>query len=163
MDTKLLILFFVLSIVNVFLQTTKTLVMIRTDNQHVVALTQAIVYAFYTIVIVYSNSDLPLLYKCIACGLANLIGSELCYFVINPIMEKFKKDKLWKIEMTIPAEYCNAVHFDLKEIPHSYLEISNKHTLFIFYCSTQKQSQKVKDITKQYDAKYFVTEQNARL
>lgn len=163
MDIKLLVLFFVLSIVNVFLQTTKTLVMIRTDNKHIVALTQAIVYAFYTVVIVYSNSDLPLIHKCVVCGLANLIGSELCYMVINPLMEKFKKDKLWKIEMTIPTEYCKAVHHDLKEIPHSYLEISNKHTLFIFYCSTQKQSQKVKDITKQYDAKYFVTEQNARL
>lgn len=163
MNIQLLILFFILSIVNVFLQTTKTLVMIRTDNKHIASLTQAIVYAFYTVVIVYSNCELSLFYKCLICGLANLLGSELCYSVINPIMEKFKKDKLWKIEMTIPAKFCEAVHSDLKEIPHSYLEISNKHTLFIFYCATQKQSQKVKDITKQYQAKYFVTEQNARL
>ena len=60
--------------------------------------------------------------------------------------------------MTIPTEYTNAVDFDLKEIPHSYITISPKHTLFNFYCATQSESQKVKEIANQYEAKYFVAE-----
>ena len=60
--------------------------------------------------------------------------------------------------MTIPTEYANAVDYDLKDVPHSYITISPKHTLFNFYCATQNESQKVKDIANQYEAKYFVAE-----
>lgn len=74
------------------------------------------------------------------------------------VEELARKEKLWKIEMTVPTKYRAAVDFDLRDIPHSYIEISNKHTLFNFYCATQAESKKVKDIVAQYGAKYFVAE-----
>lgn len=165
MDFKLLAIFFILSIVNVFLQTTKTLVMIRTDNKHIVALTQAIVYAFYTIVIVYSNCDLPLLYKCLICGLANIIGSELCYIITNPILEKFKKDKLWRITATIPQ------NIDSTEITSKLTSKGIKSIVYIgegvklidIYSKTQGESLVIKEILAPLNIKYSVVEIDKKL
>ena len=79
------------------------------------------------------------------------------------VEELARKEKLWKIEMTVPTKYRAAVDFDLREVPHSYIEISDKHTLFNFYCATQAESKKVKDIVAQYGAKYFVAESKNEL
>ena len=74
------------------------------------------------------------------------------------IMEKFTKDKLWKIELTIPTEALEEVDKKLVHIPHSYIRLSDKHTVFNFYCATQKESAEVKEIVNDYNAKYFVAE-----
>ena len=87
-------------------------------------------------------------------GVANLIG----VYIVKLFEEKSRKAKLWKVEATIPAKYTNAVHFDLKDVPHSYIENIGNYTIFNFYCATQKDSAKVKDIINQYEAKYFVSE-----
>jgi general stress protein 26 len=92
--------------------------------------------------------------KAIITAVVNIIG----VYVVKLIEEKARKDKLWKIEMTIPTQYTTAVDFDLAEIPHNYIKISEKHTLFNFYCATQKETIKVKEIVNQYGAKYFISE-----
>lgn len=150
---NLLITFILLNIANVIIQTVKSIATIKCGKT-IAALVNAVAYGLYTVVIVYTNADLDLWIKVLVVAVANLIG----VYVVKWFEEKGRKDKLWKVECTIPTKYTNAVDFDLKSVPHSYITISDKHTLFNFYCATQKDTQKVKDITKQYDAKYFVTE-----
>lgn len=150
---NLLITFILLNIANVIIQTVKSIATIKCGKE-VAALINAVAYGLYTVVIVYTNADLNLWIKVLVVAVANLIG----VYVVKWFEEKGRKDKLWKVECTIPTKYINAVDFDLKSVPHSYITISDKHTLFNFYCATQKDTQKVKDITKQYNAKYFVTE-----
>ena len=151
--TQLFILFVILSIVNVILNTIKSIVTVN-GGKLSAALINAITFFVYTYVIIYTNCELPMFTKALITAIVNFIG----VYAVKWIEEKARKDKLWKVEMTIPTEYANAVDFDLKEIPHSYITISPKHTLFNFYCATQKESQKVKDIANQYEAKYFVAE-----
>ena len=76
--------------------------------------------------------------------------------VAEPIEEKAEKDKLWKIELTVPTEYIEIV--DRIEVPHSYIQLSDKHTVFNFYCATPKETKAVKHITQLFDAKYFISE-----
>lgn len=97
--------------------------------------------------------ELPLLWKVVIVGLCNFVG----VFIVKWCEEKTRKDKLWKVELTVPAKYTEAIDHDLKSVPHSYIPVG-KHTLFNFYCETQKESAKVKTIAKQYEAKYFVAE-----
>lgn len=97
--------------------------------------------------------DLPLLWKVVIVGLCNFVG----VFIVKWCEEKARKDKLWKVELTVPVKYTEAIDHDLKSVPHSYIHVG-KHTLFNFYCETQKESAKVKAIAKQYEAKYFVAE-----
>ena len=150
---KLLIIFIGLSILNVILNTIKSIVTVNGGKQSA-AIINAITFFVYTYVIIYTNCELPMFLKAVITAVTNYIG----VYVVKLIEEKSRKDKLWKVEATIPKEYTNAVDFDLKDVPHSYIEGIGKYTIFNFYCATQKDSTKVKDIINQYNAKYFVSE-----
>ena len=153
MEMKLLVLFIIMNVVNVVIQTIKSIATIRCGKT-AAALINALAYGLYTYIIVLTNCDLPLLAKCLIVAGANFVG----VYVVKLIEEKARKDKLWKVEATVPHEWTGAVHFDLKDIPHNYVENVGKYSLFNFYCATQKESAKVRDILAQYEVKYFVSE-----
>ena len=153
MNEKLFITFVILNIINVIIQTVKSLATVKCGKT-VASIVNAVAYGLYTVVVVYTVCDLPLWLKVVVVGVANLIG----VYVVKLIEEKSRKDKLWQVQATIPKKYTNAVHLDLKDIPHSYIENIGNYTIFNFYCATQKDSIKVKEIINQYEAKYFVAE-----
>lgn len=153
MSMNLFITFVILNIVNVILQTIKSIATVKC-KPFMAALVNAIAYGLYTVVLVYTVCDLPLWVKVVVVGLANLVG----VYVVKLGEIKSEKDKLWKVEATVPTRYINTIDYDLRAVPHSYIQLSDKHTLFNFYCATQAESKKVKDIINQYDAKYFVAE-----
>lgn len=148
----MIITYIIFSILNVVIQTIRAIATIKCGKT-VAALVNAVAYGLYTYIIVLTNADLNLWFKIIVVALANLVG----VYVVKLVEEKGRKDKLWKVEMTVPNKYADAVDFDLKDVPHSYIVVG-KHTLFNFYCATQKESAKVKAIVDQYEAKYFVSE-----
>lgn len=151
---ELLLLFVILTILNTIIQTVKSIATIKC-GKWVAALINAVAYGLYTYVIFFTSSEgLDLHAKALITALANLIG----VFVVKYFEEKARKQKLWKVEATVPAKYQGAVHFDLKDIPHNYIEGVGNYTLFNFYCATQAESAKVRDIINQYGAKYFVSE-----
>lgn len=150
---NLLIFFIVLNIINVVLQTFRSLVTLKC-GKWAAAFGNALAYGVYTVVLVYMVCDLPLWAKVVVVALCNLVGVLL----VKWVEEKLQKDKLWKIEVTVPAKWAQSVDFDLRTVPHSYIEISPKHTLFNFYCATQAESRKVKAICDQYEPKYFAAE-----
>ena len=153
MNEKLFITFCILNIANVIIQTVKSIATIKCKKT-VAAIVNAIAYGLYTVVVVYMVCELPLWLKVTVIAIANLIG----VYVVKLFEEKGQKDKLWKIEVTIPTDYKNIVDATFRKIPHNYIVISNKHTLFNFYCESQEESREIRKLVKQYDAKYFVTE-----
>lgn len=155
MDNKLLILFIVLNVVNVIIQTIKSIATIKCGKT-VAALVNAIAYGLYTVVVVYTVCELPLWLKVVVVGGANLIG----VYLVKLFEEKGRKDKLWKVEATVLRGWTKELHSALveAEISHNYLENVGKYTLFNLYCDTQTESRKAKEILTKYDAKYFVSE-----
>ncbi len=150
---NLLTLFVLANIVNVIMSTIKTLVTVNA-NKYAAAIVSAVNYGFNVYIVVLTVCELPLIEKCLVVGFCNLVG----VFVVKWVEEKARKEKLWKVELTIPTKYKNAVDFDLRDVPHSYIELSDKHTVFTFYCSTKEDTKKVKGIVDQYESKYFVSE-----
>lgn len=144
--------FFLCSLVNVMLSTCKTVLTVKA-SKGAATLINACTYGFYAIV-VKQLASFDLIYTVSITIITNIIGVYASLW----ILEKFSKDKLWKIEVTIPTQYLESVDMELAEIPHSYIYISDKHTLFNFYCSTQKESKEIKEIVNRYNAKYFVAE-----
>lgn len=153
MNMNLLLIFIVLSIINVIFSTIKSIVTIK-SGPWVASIVSALYYGYYNIVLIYTVADFPLWQKVVVTAGCNLVG----VFIVKYGEERARKDKLWKVELTVPTEYKNAIDFDLRTVPHSYIELSDKHTLFNFYCATQADSAKVKAIANQYEAKYFVAE-----
>ena len=151
---KLLIVFIVMNIVNVVIQTIKSLVTVKCKKT-VAALVNAVAYGLYTYIMVLTMCDLPMLTKCIVVAFCNFVG----VWVVKYGEEKARKDKLWKVEMTIPPEHSERVHtmLQLVGIPHNYIDVE-KYVLFNCYCATQKESTRVKTIANDFNVKYFVSE-----
>ena len=149
-----ILLFALCTAVNVILSTIKSILTVK-GGKFSASLINAITYGFYSYVIVLTSADgMPIWLKMAITAVCNFIG----VYLVKWIEEKARKDRLWKVELTVPTKYTNTIDFDLHDVPHSYIELSDKHTLFNFYCATQKESAKVKAIANQYEAKYFVAE-----
>ena len=155
MEMKLLILFVVMNVVNVVIQTIKSIATIKCGKT-AAAIVNAVAYGLYTYIVVLTMCDLPLLAKCLIVAGANFVG----VYVVKLFEEKARKDKLWKVEATILRGWTKELHAKLveAEIPHNYLENVGKYTLFNIFCETQAQSAKAKAILDNYNAKYFVSE-----
>ena len=149
-----ILLFALCTAVNVILSTIKSILTVK-GGKLSASFINALTYGFYSYVIVLTSADgMPIWLKMAITAVCNFIG----VYLVKWIEEKARKDKLWKVELTVPTKYTNIIDFDLHGVPHSYIKLSDKHTLFNFYCATQKESAKVKAIANQYEAKYFVAE-----
>lgn len=151
---NLIIIFILLNIANVIIQTVKSIATIKCGKT-MAAIINAVAYGLYTVVVVYTVCDLPLWFKVVVVAVANLIG----VFVVKLLEEKSRKDKLWKVEATIRFkdfdDFKTAV--DSLRIPYNYFCIK-KYYLFNFYAETQEQSRMIKKVLDNFDAKYFVSE-----
>ena len=158
MEMKLLILFIVMNIVNVVIQTIKSIATIKCGKV-AAAIVNAVAYGLYTYIVVLTMCDLPLLAKCLIVAGANFVG----VYVVKLIEEMARKDKLWKIEATIHNEGIDPHYDDClvalrnADIPHNYID-ANKYLIINVYCATQAESRVAKAILDQYNAKYFVSE-----
>lgn len=147
--------FIALNVVNVVIQTVKSIVTIS-GGKMIAAVINAVTFFIYTFCVVYMNADgLGLFWKALIIGAINFVG----VFVVKLIEEKSRKDKLWKVEATVPREVALDLVRKLKanDLPYNYVDI-NKYYLFNVYCATQAQSAKVKEVLNTYNAKYFVSE-----
>ena len=155
MMTKLLIVFILLNIFNVVIQTVKSIVTIKC-GKGLASLVNSIAYGLYTIVTVFMLCDLNLFLKAFIVAMCNLVG----VYVVKLIEEKTRKDKLWKVEVTTKNSFSTDLlqtELENSDIPFNYINLG-KYTLFNIYCATQKESKVVKQFIDKLDAKYFVTE-----
>lgn len=154
--TKTLIIFIVLNIINVIIQTAKSLVTVKCGKT-VSALVNAIAYGLYTVVIVYTMADISLWLKSVVVAIANLIG----VFVVKFVEEKTEKTRLWKVETAIPTEKKENFISALSACGSSFnytIPQNSEYSIFNIFCYTKEESKSVKEILKLFNAKFFVTE-----
>ena len=151
MNWELFWLFVILNVVNVIIQTVKSIATIKC-GKWAAALVNAVAYGLYTVVVVYTVCDLNLWVKVAVVAIANLIG----VYVVKLFEEKSRKDRLWKIEATFDIDYLEEIHKNVA-LSHSYIEIGD-HVIFNFYAENQRQSAIARDIIQKYNGKYFVSE-----
>lgn len=152
MNEKLFITFVILNIVNVIIQTVKSLATVKCGKT-VASIVNAVAYGLYTVVVVYTVCDLPLWLKVVVVGVANLIG----VYVVKLIEEKSRKDKLWQITITIPKTKEKIADELLIGISHSKIELKD-YNVYTCYCSTQRDTLEVTNICKTLKGKMFATE-----
>lgn len=150
---SLLLLFIGLSIANVIFSTIKSIVTIN-GTPFSASMISALYYGYYNIVLIYTVADFPLWQKVVVTFGCNLIG----VYVVKWAEAKGRKEKLWRIEVTVPGKFTKQLHERLTSIPHNYIENVGKYSIFNIYCATQMESSQVKKILVDYNAKYFVTE-----
>lgn len=154
MNTKLLLVFIVLNIANVVIQTVKSIATVKCGKLSA-AIINAVAYGLYTIVTVYLMCELDLYLKAGIVALCNLVG----VYVVKWCEEKARKDKLWKIEATVTPDKAGWLMDRLNEqgISWNYIDV-NKWVIFNIYCATQAESKIAKAHLSVANAKYFVSE-----
>ena len=151
---KLLVIFIILNIVNVIIQTIKSLATVKCGKT-VAAIVNAVAYGLYTVVVVYMMCDLPLWTKALIVGVANLIG----VYIVKLFEERAKKDKMWLVKMTIPTENAEQIKQSLEKenISFTYYDL-NKYFVFDTFCETQEDTSTVTRICFKYSGKAFASE-----
>ena len=152
--TNLLLTFIILNILNVIIQTVKSIATIKC-GKGAAALVNAVAYGLYTVVTVYMMCELDLWLKALIVALANLVG----VYVVKFFEEKSRKDKMWLVKMTIPTENAEQVKQSLEKenISFTYYDL-NKYFVFDTFCETQKDTSTVTKICSKYFGKAFASE-----
>lgn len=149
------ILFFTLQLINVILQTIKSIITITGTKQQA-SICNAITYGFYTI-IVQQMATLPLPMTVTVTIITNYIGVYISKF----IMDKTRKINLWKISVT--AHNPNKLIERFKPFGIQYkvnpIQYKNKTYYDVTLYSYKKEDSKIiKDILSTFNYKYNVTE-----
>jgi hypothetical protein len=154
MQTNLLILFIVMTIINVVIQTIKSIATIKCGKL-TASVINAVAYGLYTYIIVLTNCELPMMWKCLIVAGANFVG----VYAVKFFEEKARKDKLWKLELACPIVHYDDLHALLKEsnIPHNYVE-AGKWVIFNCYCATQEDTRIVTDLGRKRECKFSAYE-----
>lgn len=149
-----LVTFILLSIINVIFSTVRSITTIK-SGKTLASLISGGYFAFYNVMLVYTVADFPMWQKCIITFFCNVVGVWLVKF----IEEKARKDKLWKVEVTVSQKDADTLkrQAEFHDLSFNYVDI-NKWVLFNFYCATQADSLLVKEMLADYDCKYFVSE-----
>ena len=110
MENNLLIIFIILNILNVIIQTVKSLCTIN-GGKIVAAVANAVAYGFYTIVIIYMVCDLPLATKVVIVAICNFVG----VFFVKMLEEKSRKET-WEANKDAKAGDT----INVKEVKNNY-------------------------------------------
>ena len=149
---KVVIIFVVCSLINVILSTLKTLIMVNAGLNSAIFI-NAVCYGFYTLVVKQLTS-VDYATAVVVTVITNIVGVWASY----KIMDLFKKDKLWRITVTLKNEQefnrcCN----QLKKYNVGFTPIEKTNSLDV-YSYNQKESLIIKNILNNYKHKYFIQE-----
>lgn len=149
---NVIIVFCICSLVNVILSTLKTLIMVNAGRGSAIII-NAICYGFYTLVVKQLGA-VDYVTAVVVTILANVVGVWISY----KIMDLFKKDKLWRITVTLKnknaLDECKA---NLEKYNIGFTPIEKTNSIDI-YSYNQKESAIIKNILGNYDYKYFIQE-----
>lgn len=144
------------TIVNVSLSTIRSICTIK-GGKMISAITNAVCYGFYPLIVMLTaQGTVGIIINMAITAVANFV----CVYIIKLIEEKARKEKLWKVEATIPYTMTEKLHeqFDKVGIAHNYIPNVGAYTIFNIYCPTQAISTKVREVLEAVGAKYFVSE-----
>ena len=159
--TQFLLLYLALQIVYVILNTVTNIAKIKCSKL-IASLTSAICYGFYVIVVVATASNQPIWVKMLLTAITNVVG----VYVGMWVMEKLRKDKLWKIEITI-RDAIEAYQFENtlreKDISFNSVVCENNDIILNVYSKSQKESEIIKKaLAEVTTAKYIIHQSDLR-
>lgn len=158
---NMILLFTLLTVFNVIIQTMKSLCTVRCSTS-VSACVNAVAYGLYTFVIFYTTADgMSLWMKAGITAVANFFGVYIANFLFSKLFDKTVR---WKVEVSIPKEDAEVFECDLR---NSHLEYyicghSENWRSYAIFCEDKVDSMNLK-LSLPVGAKYNVVECVKRL
>ena len=151
-----MLLFIICTFANVIISTIKSVMTIKGGKLNA-AFWNALGYGLYAyIVIMTANAPITTFEKIAITVGCNLVG----VFGVKWIEEKLRKERLWKIEMTVPRakQIFVTKTLELNNIPFNYIDGIGKYTIVNVYANTKEQTKFVDELAKMVGAKRFASE-----
>ena len=147
--------FAIATVVNVTLSTIRSICTIKC-GKWLSALSNAICYGFYPLIVMLTAKDtVSIVVNMAITAVANFI----CVWLIKWVEEKARKDKMWKVEMAIPAYPELNSEFNLindrlmqNNIPYNW-HLMDGWYIYNCYCMTKGQTAICTEIAKQCKGK----------
>lgn len=156
---RMLIIFIIANIINVVVQTAKSIITIR-GNKIQASFANAIAYSIYTYILILMTCELNTFSKCLIVGLCNLIG----VFIVKTLEEKKQKEKLWRVEFAAKKENLKEIENQLNtlkknlNISFNYIPTNNEYYIFSVFVINKQQTKEIKKLINIYHIKYFISE-----
>ena len=150
-----ILLFIICTFANVVISTIKSVMTIK-GGKVAAAVWNALAFGLYTyIVVLTATAPVSTIWKVAITAGCNLVG----VFCVKLAEEKMRKDRLWKIDLTVQHEQVEKLHEMLTAagIPNHYIT-AGKHTVFSCFCDTKEQTDLVLGMGKTCNAKTFASE-----
>jgi uncharacterized protein YebE (UPF0316 family) len=152
-----LVIFIIVNLINVMLSTMKSILTVK-STRLVATLINAVSYGFYAL-IVKQMADYDITTVVVVTIVANLIGVYSSMW----ILDKFKKDKLWKITIVTSKLSADLIALALarNEIGFNQYDIKTKYgdsVALDIFSESQETSVIIKRIIGDYSVKYHVIE-----
>lgn len=154
---KAILIFIVIQFVNIILSTFKTVFLIK-SNKTTAAIVNAIAYTVGVFVIKYV-SDIPLIWSAPLTFVLNLLGIYLGLAII----EKTRKNELWRISTTINKEQTKEYIKKLRETGVQIMPYRTENEGFDvvdIFSNNKAETKKIKPILKEFDVKYTILASN---
>lgn len=147
----LFITFFCFSLLNVILQTIKSILTIR-GGKIIASIANAIAFGFYTVVM-KQLTGLDMVAAVVITVIANLIG----VYISITITEKMSKDKLWKITAVVDVLAdieIMKIRLKYHGIGFTTEKLDNDKIKFEIYSYNQNETKEIKNILTQANCKH---------
>lgn len=154
-----MLLFFVLSLINVILGTLKSISKIQ-GNKYAMWI-QTISYTFYAGTIKLM-SEQEMWFVLFVAVVTNILGYYLAEWLFS---KHLSEDKLWRISVTVKPSVQKEIEEKLKQYGLSYIpmDTQGKSVVLDIFSHTQGESALIKEIISDKKCKYHVIEINQRL
>lgn len=145
-----ILIFAIATVINVTLSTIRSICTIKC-GKWLSAISNAVCYGFYPLIVMLTaQGTVGIIVNMVITAVANFV----CVWLIKYIEEKGRKDKMWKVEMAIPADEMGIVKsmLERKNIPFNYVEVGS-WVMFNCYCNEQKDTAICVQVAKNLNGK----------
>jgi uncharacterized protein YebE (UPF0316 family) len=156
-----IIYFIALQLLNVVISTFKSVLTIR-GTKEVAALINALAYSINIVIVYLVSKDMPLLIIISSTMITNLIG----VYVGLSILEKLRKERLWRIQTTISTNKVKDFKADLLASNIKFISYETTWDDFKvvdIFSKTREDSKLIKVIIDRYNAKYTISSNSGTL
>jgi len=153
--------FVVFQFVNIIISTFKSVLLIKGTKAYA-ALINAISYSLGIFITYYVSNEIKIYYSIPITFILNIIG----VYIGLVILEKFRKDQLWRISTTIKADLKDDYIFELRKIGIQLMPYETGRTdykVVDIFSNNREETKKITPIIKKYGAKYTILKSHFEL
>jgi len=157
----MIVTFIIFQFINIIISTFKSVLLIK-GSKGFASLVNAVSYSLGIFITYFVSNKISIYYSIPITFLLNIIG----VFLGLTILEKFKKDQIWRISTTIKSEYKDSYIKELRDAGVQLMPYEtgrDDYKVVDIFSNNRKETEKIKPIIKKYGAKYTILKSNFEL